>query len=189
MTDSILPIETLYEMGRTAAQNIDTGRYTIGDLCNLIETHYRGHEVEEFARQINVPFKRVYEYKRVCDFYEPSARAEYLEANPSITYSHLRLAMKFKDYDQAMDFLDDASAGAWTVDQAIREYTERVGKRVPPTRAVDVDAVICGRNTDPNVISIKFPQTEADKLARMAVTGQAQVRIVVFVEQVQKVVA
>lgn len=111
-------LEQIYELGRQAAQHMDTGRWTIGDLAVLIKTHYGDEDIDTFSRQINVPTKRVYEYRKVASFYEIQRRAEFLEANPLITYTHFRTAMRRGEIEKAYQFLERASQRAWTSDRA-----------------------------------------------------------------------
>lgn len=120
--------DVLCEAGRLAAQQIDEGRWIIGDSALLVEKHYGEDRIADYARECNLPKKRVQEYRTVCAHYEKSVRADYLRDHPNITYSHLRAAMRYEDDITAWEMLDKASLNTWTVDQFQHEIAEELGK-------------------------------------------------------------
>lgn len=119
--------DALCEVGRLAAQQIDEGRWIVGDTALLVETHYGEDWIAEYARECNLAKKRVQEYRTVCSFYEKSARADFLQDNPNITYSHLRAAMRMNDPEIAYMMLDVAAHNNWTVDQFGMEISKNLG--------------------------------------------------------------
>lgn len=126
--------DVLCEAGRIAAEDIDNGRWVLGDLA--LQT---GKLVDDFAREINVPKRRVYEYKQVCSFYDQCVRAQYLRDNPAITYTHFRTAMKRGDVALAYRFLDHCQERLRTTDQAMRLMARIQGRRrVTPPIVTDV---------------------------------------------------
>jgi hypothetical protein len=133
MTNTILikSLEELFEMGRIAAQHMDTGRWVLGDLALTIETNYAGCELQELARQVNVPYKRCLEYRTVAAFYPDPRRAEFLDDASNITYTHFRTAMKMSDADKAYWFLEKAALRTWTTDYADRVMTRYLGRKKP----------------------------------------------------------
>ena len=139
----VLTIDEYISRGQRAAAAIDLGRWLIGDDALAIETSYGGKEVEKYATGINVPKERVQEYRTVCKFYPLSARAEFLESNPTITYTHMREAMRLKELAKAWKFLRECSQQARTVELARIRLTEMLGKPVPPIKDVfDVQSVL-----------------------------------------------
>lgn len=141
----IIDLEEYIGRGLQAAADIDRGKWTIGDDAvdiNAKYGRYNGHVLADYAKGINLPVDRVAEYHGVCKFFPKSARAEYLESNPAITYTHLRDAKRLKDYGKAMAFLDQCSAEAWSVEKARIELQRTLGKPVPPIRKTfDVQTV------------------------------------------------
>lgn len=179
----VIALEKIYDLGVTARKDADRGRFTIGDLGLLITTHYRGHDIEDFAKHIGVGFKSIYEYMGVCEYYELLARTEFLDAHPNVTYSHLRQAKRMKDIDLSYGVLEQANDEQWTVDQTIRKVTEIIGKPVPPTKRIDSRALIVGRSigNDQQVV-FEFPLDISDKLAKMKLVGESAVRVVIYLE-------
>lgn len=122
-------LEELYERGRIAAGNLDQGRWEIGDIACTIETHYAGHDIADFARQINVPSKRVMEYRTVAKYYDFLHRQNFLDENPMITYSHMRAAMRFDGVARSLAFLEsEVSSNGLTVEATQKLIKKRLGK-------------------------------------------------------------
>lgn len=126
--------------GLQAHEDMDAGRWRIGDLALLIGKQYGEHRIEDFAKSIKVEVGRVKEYRTVCHFWQKSVRTDILEACPNATYSHLRIAMRLKNLQAAMDFVDECSANDWTAEFARLELNKRLGKPVPPRRLLDGQA-------------------------------------------------
>jgi hypothetical protein len=135
-------LEQIYELGRQAAQHMDTGRWTIGDLAIAIKTHYGDDDISAFAREINVRSKRVYEYRQVASFYDIPRRAEFLEANPMITYTHFRTAMRRTEIEKAYQFLDRCSLRGWSSDKADYVMMRLVGRKPKPALPPEPIALI-----------------------------------------------
>lgn len=130
--------EHLCELGRSAAQNIDQGRYLIGDLAAQIKKEYGRDTVGRFAKDIGIPKARAQEYRHVCEFWTKSARADIFDTYAGqVTYSHLRAAMRLKDADAALDFIRECGDNSYTVEQAAVKLQERLGKPTPPEKLLD----------------------------------------------------
>lgn len=140
--NSIPTYEEICEWGRTAAANIDQGRWLIGDLALEVDKRYGKNTVADFAKQINVPVNRVKEYRTTCKFWQNSVRTDILDNNPVITYTHMRKAMRFKDVSIARRFIDECAGNAWTVERAGIEIKARLGEPVPPMNVLNVIARI-----------------------------------------------
>lgn len=119
--------EILCEQGRLAAEEMDKGRFVVGDLACEVETRYGAHLIDDFAREINVGKSSVKAYRTVCRFYEPSTRVAFLANNPRITYTHMRHAMRLQSVDAAYAFLNEASANGYTTDESAHHIAERLG--------------------------------------------------------------
>lgn len=135
MTDSY---EEICELGRQAAQSIDSGRYTVGDLALLVQKHYKRDTIGRFAKDIGLPKARVSEYRRVCGFWSESERKQLFDTyNGMVNYTHLRDAMRLKDKAAALDFIHECGGNGYTVEQAQVKLTERLGKPVAPPKLLD----------------------------------------------------
>lgn len=121
--------DELCERGRLARENMDQGRWDIGDDALLVEKDYGENSIAAYAREILVAVKRVEEYRTVCGFYEKSARAEFLESTPNITYTHYRTGMRMKDISRAYWFLAKAALRNWTTDHADAVMTRYLGRK------------------------------------------------------------
>lgn len=128
-------------MGQQAAENMDAGRWTIGDVAATVNKNYGTDMIGSFAKDIGVPVDRVREYRTVAGFWKKSARAEFSDL--PLTYSHFRAAMGMGDIDDAKAMLHAAADGAWSVEKlrlAVRKAAgsdETVWQRV-----LDADAQI-----------------------------------------------
>jgi len=126
--------------GLQAHEDMDTGRWLIGDLSLLVSKQYGEHRIEDFAKSIKVEVGRAKEYRTVCRFWRKSVRTDFLADRPNVTYSHLRIAMRLKMLEKAMDFIEECSDSDWTAEFARLELNRRLGKPVPPPRVLDAQA-------------------------------------------------
>lgn len=121
------PWEACIDAAAWARDGIDTGKWLIGDVALRVRTVYAEDRLSAFASAINVPVDRVREYRTVCRYWECSARAEFL-ACPTLTYTHLRDAMRFKNREAAAAFLRVAANHAWSVSEARTMMQRAFGK-------------------------------------------------------------
>lgn len=132
--------EILCERGLEAAENIDKGRWTIGDLALQVKKIYGRDTVGKFATRINVPKLRVSEYRSMSDFYPESMRKRIFEQYPPglITYTHLRTARRLKDPVAVIAFIDECASNAWTCEVADVTLTKRLKpETVIPKKLLD----------------------------------------------------
>ncbi len=129
-TATVTDYQELCERGRLAAENMDKGRWTIGDLACDVEKQYGASLIDDFAREVNVGKASVKAYRTVCRFYEPAMRVAFLEANPRITYTHMRHAMRLETEDAAYTFLDECASQGYTTDEAAYHLSKRLGSGV-----------------------------------------------------------
>jgi hypothetical protein len=151
--------ETICEQGRRCAESLDAGRWSLGDIALAVEKRYGQDSIGKFATEINVKASRVREYRTVCAFYPSSARAEFLSTHPTLTYSHLRAAMRFEDMEEAFDFLEKAASEAWTVAQVEREIAVIFGKDKP-----FVLKFVDDLNVTDNMIVLTLPPSAVDEM-------------------------
>lgn len=132
-TVALADYQEICERGRLAAESMDKGRFTIGDLACEIETVYGGHMIDDFAREVNIGKASVKAYRTVCRFYEPARRVDYLAENPNITYTHMRHAMRLETQNAAYAFLDECCSEGYTTDEAAYHLSKRLGNGVIPS--------------------------------------------------------
>lgn len=159
--------ETICEAGRRCAESLDSGRWALGDIALTVQKRYGENAIQKFALDINVKVGRVQEYRTVSAFYQNPARAEFLTNRPSLTYSHLRAAMKFEDMEEAFDFLERAAAEGWTVSQTEREISVLFKKERPFTLKFD-----CELNVTDNMIVLTLPEGSVDEMRSRTEQGK-----------------
>ncbi len=106
-------------------------RFCIGDVACLIENAYRQDRMGEFAGAIKRSKKTCYAYAQVSRFYPINDRTQWL-AEPALSWSHLRLAMRLKNADDAAEFLNHCADEALSVDKASIELKELLGETITP---------------------------------------------------------
>ncbi len=116
-------------------------RFVIGDICSLIEGKYGADEMGTFAGAIKRSKKTCYSYAQVARFFPKEERASWL-AEPALSWSHLKLAMRLKNAEDAAEFLAYVADNALTVDGASIELRERMGETVRAAPLFDKPAVI-----------------------------------------------
>ena len=147
MTDTY---EQLCELGRTAAEHIDTGRFTVGDLALLVQKHYRRDTIGRFAKDIGLPKARVNEYRRVCRFWSESERQRLFDTyGRMVNYTHLRESMRLKDKAAALAFVTECGDNAYTVEQAHVELRKRIDPDASiPVKLLDGLGLVIGIRND-----------------------------------------
>lgn len=162
--------ESVCEVGRQAAESIDTGRWTIGELAQKISKVYGDDLVGRFAREINVGKRRVYQYGAVYGFYEICTPVQFLADHPTLTYSHMREAIRMWDksketpeqgLQKALEMLDEAAANTYTIDEMSKVITQRLGKPTGPKKLAECDVIIIGlMESEPCTLKIEIPLDE-----------------------------
>jgi hypothetical protein len=131
--------EALCDEARQAADNMEEGRWIIGRIAAEVETQYAAQNIGLMATAIGIEKARVWEYERVHKYYEKLADANYRAANPMLRYSHYRMAMRLKEPDKALEFLDECSRDGLTIEQAGIKLTERLGKPTPVKKVIEFE--------------------------------------------------
>lgn len=142
--------EELCEQGLEAAEDMDKGRWKIGDLALEVKKVYGRDRVGQFATRINVKKTRVQEYRGMSVFYPESLRQQIFEQYPPglITYTHLRTARRLKDPAAIIAFIDECASNAWTSEVADVTLSKRIGKPVPPEKILDGLGLVIGLRGD-----------------------------------------
>jgi len=127
-------IATLYQSG-------DRKRLLIGVLLSRAEKRYGAGTVNAVASNTGISRQSLYEYQKVERFYRaPGMSARRIIAEmPNLFYSHLRTAMRFKEWEAAYDALVDASVNNLTADGFRVRVAETLGKEVPPLPLLKVE--------------------------------------------------
>lgn len=60
----------------TARQAMDTGRWLLGEYVRQLKTYYGQKTIEQFADDVGVDAKRLYEYAKLASFYPLKDRNE-----------------------------------------------------------------------------------------------------------------
>ena len=142
--------EKLVEGLRTSAGLQDETRITQGEIAFVISSDYGG--LKQAAIDAHIEYKTLAEYKRVVEFYGPtdnnsawqntigcSLARTLLYDYPTIRWTHLRIAARLRDFEDAMDALLTASEESWTPAQ-LKRHVEKLRKHNgehPPRYVID----------------------------------------------------
>lgn len=130
--DTVPQLQTYEEIcdhSREVVGEIDERRWIVGDDALLIDTKYGEHTMDDFARDIGMNKSTVKGWKRVCEFYPKSIRGNLFEGYPNLTYSHMKDALRLKDLDEALVWLEQVSSEGWGPDKASHELTLKLGEK------------------------------------------------------------
>lgn len=134
-------------LGKRIQEDIDRGRWVIGDLALRLETIYGKDSVGEFAKDIQVSKGRVQEYRTMSQYYNREVR-QYIADNFAVNWSILRIAKRFKDIESSIDFLSRcADKGVLTVDDTARLANEVLGRSPKPQKLARAD-FMCTRSEE-----------------------------------------
>jgi hypothetical protein len=127
--ESLVSFEEIADAARLVAADLDTGRFTLGDIANRCARVYGRDSLGQLATEIRVAKRQtLYEYAKVAARFEPSARAEFVDAG--LTFSHFRTAMRAKD--DAELWLSRAADDGLNVADLARAIAAAIGKPVAP---------------------------------------------------------
>jgi len=109
--------ESLCDEGRTAVEELDRNKWRIGDLASKATRLHANVSVDDYAREINLHAKTLYEYRRVAEYYPVSARTEFLSGT-NISWSHFKDAVRLHDLTLSLQWLRRVSDEGWPCDEA-----------------------------------------------------------------------
>ena len=130
--DEIETYSNLVQAAIDARKAMDTGRWLLGNYVRQLITYYAEHTIEQFADEVGVDSRRLYEYGVMASFYPMDARESLSELD--LTYSHYREARRLGDLDQAVEFLKTIALNRWTVRQtqdALKSMKALAGAAIP----------------------------------------------------------
>jgi hypothetical protein len=145
--------EALCDAARQAAEHMDEGRWVIGEYSHRVEKRYGTDAIGEFAKQVGISKGRVKQYRTVFRFWSPvweekDGRLAFLAERPNVTYTHYLDAMRLKDVDKALEWVDKVAENGWTTDEAAYYLSKRLGKGDPPEKLLECNITVCGYYMD-----------------------------------------
>lgn len=117
-------------IGMEMVAAMDRNRWQLGDLAAALVPVYGKNIVGKFAIDIHCVKKTLQSYERAASYYEDKnlRRSRFIEANPMLTWTHYREAMRLDDVEASYSFLSEASSEGWTAEQAAIESGIKTGK-------------------------------------------------------------
>jgi len=110
--------EELCERGRIYQQDLDNGRYAIGELALQVTNTYGKSQLSHFATMINISKSSCYDYRMVSAWLRDNPQCGKFRDEPTLTWSHLKMAARIKDVKEAEKFLNQCADDALTIEQA-----------------------------------------------------------------------
>jgi hypothetical protein len=101
----------------TCSESDSRSAFMVGDLACLVEKRYGENRIAEFAKTIKKDVSAVRDRRTTCAVFPKAERAEFLEANPNLFYSHFRKVapvVRKLGIEAAYDLLEQASEQDWT---------------------------------------------------------------------------
>lgn len=125
-------IADLYQEG-------DRKRFLIGALLSRADRRYGTGTVNAISTNTGISRSALYDYLRVERYYRGRrlSAARTIRDYPNLFFSHLRAAMRFKNIQDAMLALDNASDLGMSADRFRVYVAEQLGKPVPPEAIFD----------------------------------------------------
>ena len=134
--------EDIIEAGIQLASQIDSNKWVLGDLANLVSLQSRA--VADYAKVINCRARSLQDWSVMSAFYNPDDRENY----PNLNYTHYRtarrVAIKQADHHEsqlaiALRLLALASAEGWTCEQFDYEMSLADTDQFPAMKIVKID--------------------------------------------------
>lgn len=95
-------------LAKQVQENMDRGRWIIGDLALSMDKQYGKDVIGEFAKDIQLSKARVQDYRTMSQYYSHEWRA-YIDEHFAFNWSILRIAKRFKEIESSIDFLHRCS--------------------------------------------------------------------------------
>lgn len=156
--------ESICDLARAQGERLDSTRFLLGDLANMVQTKYGDKTMDDFCRDIDEHKKTIYQYSSVARFYPPDIRQRIADDMPTIRYSKMRDAMRLGDIDAAMEWLETVAEQGYTCDEASRKLTESLGRETRESAEGEVYGY--GEFGTYSSISIKVNKDDMEWLAR-----------------------
>lgn len=119
--------DAIITTGLQAVEQLDIGRWVVGELGLMVQKSYGDDEFGQFADEIKIERKRASEYRAMARYYPKEAR------DSRCNYSLHRVAMRLNDLDASMEILDKAAENNWTVMDLTEAVMLAKGETVKPS--------------------------------------------------------
>lgn len=119
----VLSYEDLCDHSRAQVTNMDSRRWDVGDDAVAMETKYGEATIESMARDVNMNKTTLASWKRVAGYYPENLRRRLLDDLENLSYSHFKDAIRLKDVEKSVPWLEKCSAEGWSPDQASHKLT------------------------------------------------------------------
>jgi hypothetical protein len=130
--------ETLVAQGLDAVQVKDGRSWELGDLAGRVAKRYGEDSLGQYATDIRYNTSTLRDFRRVSAFYPKDVRALF----PLLRWSHYRVAMRVKELEAALDWLERAANDDWPVD-ALRDAISAVlGEPLKPLKVEGLGRVV-----------------------------------------------
>lgn len=120
----MLSYEELCDHSRAHVSDMDTRRWDVGDDACAMETKYGEATLASMARDVNMNKTTLASWKRVADYYPEIIRRRLLDNLENLSYSHYKDALRLKDIQKSVAWLEKCSEEGWSPDQASHKLTE-----------------------------------------------------------------
>lgn len=122
-TAGTLSYEALCDHSRAQVTNMDARRWDVGDDACAMATKYGEQNLASMARDINMNKTTLASWKRVAGYYPENLRRRLLDDLENLSYSHFKDALRLKDLDKSVAWLERCSTEGWSPDQSSRNLT------------------------------------------------------------------
>lgn len=114
----------------------DRSQWELGDLAGEIEKDYGVDAIGEFAREIGIQKKTLYEYRRIAKAYNKVHRMELL------SFHHHQIALGTKD---PADWLEKAHDNNWSCEQMFKEIQKTSSEKAQADKPKVLLCDTCGK--------------------------------------------
>ena len=121
--------EALVSAGIQAGDSIADAKWVIGDAACIVAKLYGIEGIERYAKAVKQAKRTVQNYRTVANYWDrtSSLRKELVMTYENITWTHMMIAARIDDMEDAVDFVRECGDKDWTTDQAEYEYKARCG--------------------------------------------------------------
>lgn len=120
----LLSYEELCDHSRQHVNDMDARRWDVGDDACAMETKYGEATLLGMARDVNMNKTTLASWKRVAEYYPEILRRRLLDNLENLSYSHYKDAIRLKDIQKSVAWLEKCSEEGWSPDQASHKLTE-----------------------------------------------------------------
>ena len=176
----------LAQRATDARENMDSGRWTLGDIALEVKKDYGANSFGKFADEIDIHEKTLRDYRAVSAFYEKSARAD---IPAELSWSHARTAMRHGKHasddpanqvQAALAFLEVCADNQWKATRAEVEAKNLRGEKVTPGKLFDAECGVEVEFTNHNEVTFHAPDVDFYDLLHEYDRRGVTVRVVIY---------